>query len=77
MTDKDNKRIITKDEIRKEIRSENNTQYDEYGLNPTFKQKIFQILPTEDECKNLSKPVYLLDNATTKYFGHGSKSFRC
>ena len=54
-----------------EIRSENNTQDDEYGLNPTFKQKISQILPTEDECKNLSKPVYLLDNATTKYFENG------
>lgn len=44
-------------------------EYDEYGF--SLKESIVEILPKDEECANLRRPIYLLDDVTTKYFEKG------
>ena len=53
-----------------EIR-EAHPEYNEYGFRDKFKETIVNTLPSDEECLNLKRPVYLLEDATTKYFEKG------
>lgn len=46
------------------------TEYDSYGFR--LKESITNALPSDEECINHKRPVYLLDTATTRYFEKGS-----
>lgn len=45
------------------------TEYDSYGFR--LKESITNALPSDEECINHKRPVYLLDAATTRYFEKG------
>lgn len=45
------------------------TEYDSYGFR--LKESITSTLPSDEECINHKRPVYLLDTATTRYFEKG------
>ena len=45
------------------------TEYDSYGFR--LKESITNALPSDEECINHKRPVYLLDTATTRYFEKG------
>lgn len=55
-----------------EIRNSYAEEEDEFGLDPHFNKSLIEkILPSEAECEDLNRPLYLLDNVTTKYFEKG------
>ena len=45
------------------------TEYDSYGFR--LKESITNALPSDEECINHKRPVYLLDASTTRYFEKG------